>query len=86
MEGSPFKFFPQATFVVVNLDNPAGADALRQSGSKNIVFKGCSRQRLTLSFILRDGRSLWSAVELVVFDFSGLSILFVPFEFYYLSI
>lgn len=40
MEGSPFKFFSQASFVVVNLDNPVGADTLRQSGSKNFVFKG----------------------------------------------
>lgn len=75
MEGSPSKVFPQASFVVVNLDNPVGADALRSSGSKNIVFKGSSSRRiLPLSINLRGGRSLWSAV---VFDFSGLSILFV---------
>lgn len=48
------------------------------SQAPNVVFKeSSSRQRLTLRINSRDGRSLRNAVELVVFDFSGLSILLV---------
>lgn len=80
MKGSPSKFFPQASFVVVNLDNPVGADALRQSGSKNFVFKG-SEFKTEIDFKLYLERWTFSSETSQASPYC-----LYTFEFYYLSI